>query len=58
MRYIFSRQAFPTIEDCKLWLQLKSLSGFYKVYSDDKNWYLQPYDAEKELKEMLNILSL
>ena len=58
MRYIFSRQAFPTIDECKEWLQNRKLSGYYKVYSDEKNWYLDPYDTEKELKQMLEIISL
>lgn len=58
MRYIFSRDVFPTLEDCKLWLQSQALSGFYKVYSDEKNWFLQPYNAETELTQMLSILAL
>ena len=58
MQYIFSRHVFPTLEDCKLWLQSQALSGFYNVYSDEKNWYLQLYDAETELTQMLSILAL
>lgn len=54
MYYIFSRQAFPTINECKEWLRERGHGGYYKVYSDEINWYLELQDTEKELLTALN----